>query len=104
MKNWNQYIEFLFYHRLEVRIVAKNDGFWKAWPGAVIRNNLLYACANVCIEKSISLLDVLERFPLEETHPLYKNLTGGFPKGLVIKLGPELMHAYEPRRINRRGS
>ncbi|WP_068690396.1 CRISPR system precrRNA processing endoribonuclease RAMP protein Cas6 [Culturomica massiliensis] len=103
MENWNQYIESLVYHRLEVRIMAKNDGFWNAWPGAVIRNNLLYACANVCVRKDISLLDVLERFPLKETHPLYKNLTGGFPKGLVLKLGPELMHAYEPRRFIRRG-
>lgn len=103
MKDWNQYIEALAYHRLEVRIVATCDGFWKAWPGAVIRNNLLYACANVCVRKDLSLLDVLERFPLEETHPLYKNLTGGFPKGLVIKLGPELSDAYESRRFIRRG-
>lgn len=76
-----------YYHRLSIRIVATENTIWDAWPGAVIRNNLLFAAEQVFIEKEKrTLRDVINDFPLKDTHPLYKNLKDGFPKGYQISL------------------
>lgn len=61
------------------------DTVFDAWPGAVIRNNLLYAAGQIQIkETGRSLREQIDTFPLPETHPLYKELKDGFPKGYVL--------------------
>jgi hypothetical protein len=76
----------LFYHRLDVRIAAVQDTRLDAWPGAIIRNNLLYAAEQIRIEEKGSLREKINQCPLNENHPLYKELVNGFPKGYVIAL------------------
>ncbi|MDR1584365.1 MAG: CRISPR system precrRNA processing endoribonuclease RAMP protein Cas6, partial [Prevotellaceae bacterium] len=62
-----------------------DDVVFDAWTGAVIRNNLLYAADNVRIEDSgQTLRERIDAFPLNETHPLYKELKDGFPKAYVL--------------------
>ncbi|MDR1886410.1 MAG: CRISPR system precrRNA processing endoribonuclease RAMP protein Cas6 [Prevotellaceae bacterium] len=75
----------LFYHRFVVRMIAVNDVVFDAWTGAVIRNNLLYAAEHVLMaETKQTLRNRIDTFPLEDTHPLYKELREGFPKGYVL--------------------
>ncbi|MDR2011247.1 MAG: CRISPR system precrRNA processing endoribonuclease RAMP protein Cas6 [Bacteroidales bacterium] len=70
----------LFYHRLYIRVVATEDTNFDAWTGAVLRNNLLYAAEQTFLpEENISLYKYINRFTLEEKHPLYKQLSKGFP-------------------------
>jgi hypothetical protein len=89
----------LFYHRLDVRISATRDTCFDAWPGAVVRNNLLYAAEKVMVEENLSLRKRINQFPLDENHPLYKELVNGFPKGYVIAL-PD---GYQPEVFIKEG-
>jgi len=67
-------------HRLDIRIRATVDTYFNAWIGAVIRNNLLYAAAEIQLpEHDISLYQYCTQFPLSANHPLYKELKDGFP-------------------------
>ena len=80
----------LTYHRLDISISPETDVTIHGWLGAVIRNNLLYAAENVRTPEGISLLALLDRFPVTEQHPLYSVLKGGFPKFFAISvLSPE---------------
>ena len=73
------------YHRFDVTISPSEDVLLDAWPGAIIRNNLLYAAEHIHIQKTNrSLREQIDVFPLEEDHPLYKELKEGFPKGYVL--------------------
>jgi hypothetical protein len=81
---WEIYSQF-YYHRFEIRMIATENVVFDAWTGAVIRNNLLYAADNVRIDNANqSLRECIDTFPLNETHPLYKELKDGFPKGYVL--------------------
>ena len=75
----------IYYRRFDVHISANEDVIFDAWPGAVIRNNLLYAAEQIRIQKTDrSLREQIDVFPLEDNHPLYKELKDGFPKGYVL--------------------
>ena len=74
-----------FYHRFDVKMQASKDVTLDAWPCAIIRNNLLYAAEQVRIQKTNkSLREQIDTFPLNNDHPLYKELKDGFPKGYVL--------------------
>lgn len=68
----------LYYHRIDVRIVVMQDTTFNAWPGAVIRNNLLFASEQILVPDGISLREKINKIPLSELHPLYRDLSGGF--------------------------
>jgi len=74
-----------FYHCFEVQISATQDVCFDAWPGAVVRNNLLYAAEQIVIQKTNrTFREQIDAFPLNDDHPLYKELKEGFPKGYVL--------------------
>lgn len=76
----------LVYHRLEVCISPESDVAIDGWLGAVIRNNFLFAAAEVKAGKEMSLLELIDRLPLRDDHPLYGELLGGFPKGYSLSV------------------
>ncbi|MDR2773767.1 MAG: hypothetical protein LBC19_03310, partial [Tannerella sp.] len=85
MKNFLEQYGRFGYHRFEIRMIAVDNVVFDAWTGAVIRNNLLYAADKVRIEsENQTLRERIDAFPLSETHPLYKELKDGFPKGYVL--------------------
>jgi hypothetical protein len=75
----------LSYNRYDVSMCAISDVAFDAWPGAIIRNNLLYAAEQIRIQKTNrTLREQIDHFPLLENHPLYRELKEGFPKGYVL--------------------
>jgi len=73
------------YHRFDVQMTPIEDVVFDAWPGAVIRNNLLYAAEQIRIQKTNrTLREQIDYFPLADNHPLYHELKEGFPKGYVL--------------------
>lgn len=74
----------LFYHRFDIRIAATRKTQFKAWAGAIIRNNFLFATEQILINEKTTLYQKINEFPLEENHPLFKELANGFPKGYAI--------------------
>ena len=74
-----------YYRRFDVQMRAAQEVVMDAWPGAIVRNNLLYAAEQIRIQKTgRSLLEQIDTFPLNDGHPLYKELKDGFPKGYVL--------------------
>ncbi len=68
----------------------------EGWIGAHIRNMLLAATNEVECEGYGSLMDRVNHFPIEDsTHPWYKELKGGFPKGYVVKVLSPKQRTYE---------
>ena len=85
MEEFLKLYSHIYYHRFEIRMIATGDVVVDAWTGAVIRNNLLYAAEQVYIEiAGQTLRERIDAFPLNGTHPLYKDLKDGFPKGYVL--------------------
>ena len=85
MKNCLALYKNLTYYCYKVQINANDDVVFDAWPGAIIRNNLLFAAEQIRIQKTgRSLREQIDVFPLEDDHPLYKELKDGFPKGYVL--------------------
>lgn len=82
----SQIIDQLFYHRLDICLSPMDDIRVDAWLGAVLRNNLMYAAESVEVKAGCSLRNMIDTLPLPEEHPLYKELSGGFPKGFVLSL------------------
>ncbi|GHT12903.1 hypothetical protein FACS189426_17000 [Bacteroidia bacterium] len=75
----------IYYHRMEIRMIAAADVVFDAWPGSVVRNNLLYAADKIFVEeRNMPLRELIDTFPLNVEHPLYKELREGFPKGYVL--------------------
>ena len=75
--------EGLYYHRFDVTLKTKKNTVFKAWVGAVVRNNFMYAADSVLVDvngKSLSLRELINLIPLDDSHPLYKELANGFPK------------------------
>ena len=73
------------YKCYQVQIRATEDVTFDAWVGAVVRNNLLYFSEQIRIQKTNrSLREQIDTFPLNNEHPLYKELQEGFPKGYVL--------------------
>lgn len=72
------------YHELECCIIPENDVYIDGWIGACLRNNLLREAEYVNVTGPLSLLDIINVFPLKKGHPLYKELQEGFPKGYSL--------------------
>jgi hypothetical protein len=73
------------YHYYEICMAADSDVVFDAWTGAVLRNNLLYAADKVRVEEqACSLRELIDKLPLNISHPLYNELKDGFPKGFVL--------------------
>ena len=84
MREFLELNECLYYHCFDITLKTKKNTAFKAWIGAVVRNNFMYAADSVQVEengKSLSLRDLINRIPLDVSHPLYKELANGFPKG-----------------------
>ena len=83
-----------FYHHFDIAMMATADVTFDAWPGAIIRNNLLFAADKIRIQKTErSLREQIDTFSLDEAHPLYKELKDGFPKGYVLT---DFSHTQSP--------
>ena len=85
MNSYLNHYGTLCYRRFEIKLRATDDMIFDAWPGAIIRNNLLFAAEQVQIQKNgRTLREQIDDLPLAENHPLYKELKEGFPKGYVL--------------------
>jgi len=74
-----------YYHRFDIQMSATGNVTLDAWPGAIVRNNLLYAAEQIRVQKNgRTLREQIDTFPLTDDHPLYKELKEGFPKGYVL--------------------
>lgn len=73
----------LYYHNLTVRFYPEEDVRVNGWMGATFRNNFLHAAREVENARGETLYDILSMLPLAASHPYYKQLCGGFPKGFV---------------------
>lgn len=81
----NNLISPSFYcHKLTIRFYLEDDIRMDAWPGAVFRNNFLYAAESILDDHGKSLRQKMDCIPLQGNHPYYKQLSGGFPKGVVF--------------------
>lgn len=74
----------LNYYRINVRFLAEKQVRMKFWIGAVLRNRFLFAADNVVDANGRSLRNIIDTITLPESHFLYKQLQGGFPKGFFL--------------------
>ena len=85
------------YFCYKIQICATEEVAFDAWVGAIIRNNMLYFAEQVRIQKNnCSLREQIDTFPLNENHPLHKELKDGFPKGYVLT---DFSHADMPEPV-----
>lgn len=71
-------------YRVTVRFCPVEDVRLESWVGAVFRNRFLYFAESVYDEDGISLRSHLDKLPLSSQHAFYKQLKGGFPKGVLF--------------------
>lgn len=71
-------------YRVTVRFYPNDDVSLDAWIGAVFRNRFLYFAESVCDENGVSLRSRLDELTLSPEHPYYKQMKGGFPKGMLF--------------------
>lgn len=71
-------------YRVTVRFYPTKDVCLDAWIGAVFRNRFLYFAESVCDEEGVSLRMRLDELPLSSDHAYYKQMIGGFPKGVFF--------------------
>ncbi len=87
MSHFLEITQSAYYHHFIIRMVATKATMFDAWSGAILRNNLLYSAEQVFIEQEqMSLREIINVFPLKKSHPLYKELQDGFPKGYQISM------------------
>lgn len=84
MTNFSLKYRDFTYHVLNINLIALGNIVIDAWPGAMIRNNLLYAARQIEYENGDNFYSVINNLPLPEVHPLHKEMQGGFPRGFVI--------------------
>ena len=85
MENLVNLYKNLSYHCYDVHISPSEEVIFDAWPGAIIRNNLLFAAEQILMPKiACSLRNHIDAFPLKADHPLYDELKEGFPKGYTL--------------------
>lgn len=71
-------------YRVTVRFYPIEDVCLDAWIGAVFRNRFLYFAESVCDENGVSLRARLDELTLSPEHAYYKQMKGGFPKGVLF--------------------
>lgn len=77
-------IKWLNYYRINVRFFVDKRVQMKFWIGAVLRNRFLYVAENVVDVNGRSLRNIVDTITLPESHFLYSQLCGGFPKGFLF--------------------
>lgn len=77
-------LDALKFIRICVRFSPVSDLSQKAWIGAAVRNRFLHAAETVRLPDGNTLRERLDSLPLPESHFLYGQLCGGFPKGYVF--------------------
>lgn len=77
---------------IKVRFTSYSDIKFDGWIGAHIRNRLLYFMESVPYEYGLSTRQFLTDNPLEDSHPLYKELSGGAPKGYSLKIESPIIY------------
>lgn len=77
-------ISHLFFHELEISLVATAPAFIDGWLGAALRNNLHFASEHIITAPDTSLRKVINTLSISNIHPLYNELKGGFPKGFSL--------------------
>lgn len=76
----------VYYHNLTFRFYPEEDIRIGSWAGAVFRNGFLHAARDVEGPQGETLYDILSQLFLPASHPYYKQLCGGFPKGFIWDL------------------
>lgn len=77
----------LCYHVFRLNITALQATIFDVWPGVILRNNLLFAAEKEKIkESSLSLRAVLDKLPIDESHPQYHELKNGFPRAYIVRM------------------
>lgn len=81
MRNFLTFGSGVTFRRFDIRIQATQSTLFEAWPGAVLRNNLLFAAAQVSVpEQGMTLFEYgCRQLPLSVSHPLYREIERGFP-------------------------
>lgn len=74
----------LYCHKLSIRFYPIDNIQMEAWFGIVLRNNFLFAAEQIYCDTGMTLRHSLEEISLSESHPYYKQLSGGFPKGYLF--------------------
>lgn len=73
-------ISHLFFHELEISLVATAPAFIDGWLGAALRNNLHFASAHIITKTRRPLSEGINILLIGKTHPLYNKSEEGFPK------------------------
>lgn len=101
----NQFLDLnnqLIFHCFDVCIKAAKDTEFEAWPGAILRNNLLYAMNRVYLqEQPDTLFELCQKNPLPLEHPLYNELEDGSPRPYYLYVHPFENLYDETLRINK---
>lgn len=71
---------------ITVRFTPHSSIEFDGWIGAHLRNRLLYFMESVPYGFGLSTREFLTNNPMEDNHPLYKELAGGAPKGYSLRI------------------
>ncbi len=88
-------LDALAFVRISVEFKPSRDLSQKAWIGAAVRNCFLYAAEQVRMPEGDSLRERLDTLPLAEDHFLYRQLSGGFPKGYLFDVSAMTLPSNE---------
>ncbi len=86
-------IESLSFTTIKVVFTPRSTINFDGWIGAHLRNRLLYVMESVPYGDGITLREFITSVSVDESHPLYKELSGGAPKGYSIKVESPLFFA-----------
>jgi len=101
VKSFYDKVNTFGYLELEVEAIAAGDVIIDGWWGASLRNNFLFAAAQVNVVGTITLRQIIDTFTLQQEHPLYNELKGGFPKGYSLLLWSHREAAIPYYKLNK---
>lgn len=81
-----QILDNLNIRRVKIKFEVKEKIHFSALFGAYLRNGFMFFSRQVLIGDGRSLYDVLDTVPIEKDNPLYRHLSGGFPKGFFFDI------------------
>ena len=74
----------LKFNRIEFKFYTEQSISMNFWIGAVFRNRFLYSAESIHDERGRSLRQIIDTLPLDESHFMYRQWKGGFPKGFLF--------------------
>lgn len=77
-------LDSLTFISISVEFRPSADISQKAWIGAAVRNRFLSSAETVLLPEGDTLRERLDTLCLDKGHFLYKQLSGGFPKGYIF--------------------